>query len=130
MFLLAQRSSLLDGPGTGIGLTTEDTESTEWVKNEVPLCTLRFSVRQTCGVVVFARMSFRGAERRGISSVGGAELAQACLRVEIPRRVWLRHRRNERNDRRPCTLHFDLCILHFDLRVLRALYFRLRTSAI
>ena len=69
------------------------------------------SVLQACRIVVFAKMSFRGAERRGISSVGGAELAQAYPRVEIPRCVWLRHRRNERNDSRSGILTFDICLL-------------------
>jgi len=81
------------------------------------------SVLQACRIVVFAKMSFRGAERRGISSVGGAELAQACRRVEIPRYVRLRRRRNERNDSRSGTLTFDTCLSTSDLRVLRALWF-------
>ena len=72
------------------------------------------SVLQACRIVVFAKMLFRGAERRGISSVGGAELAQAYPRVEIPRCA--------RNDSRSGILTFDICLLTFDLRPPRPRY--------
>ncbi len=65
----------------------------------------RESVLQGHSILVFAKMSFRRVERRGISPVDGAELAQACRRVEIPRCVWLRQRRNGWNDGRSDILH-------------------------